>query len=98
MQQTPRLVSPSPAMREREGPGPKGWEGEGLKDKSWVSPSPDRRCATATLSRIAGEGLAMSYAANACRAAPRIIAAPFSAIMMVGALVLVEVTDGMTEA
>jgi hypothetical protein len=33
-----------------------------------------------------------------CHAAPLIIAAPFSAIMIVGALVLVEVTAGMTEA
>ncbi len=39
-----------------------------------------------------------SYAAIFCRAAPLIIAAPFSAIMMVGALVLVEVTAGITEA
>ena len=39
-----------------------------------------------------------SYAASRCRAAPLIIAAPFSAIMIVGALVLVEVTAGITEA
>jgi hypothetical protein len=39
-----------------------------------------------------------AYAANLCRAVPLIIAAPFSAIMIVGALVLVEVTDGITEA
>jgi hypothetical protein len=32
------------------------------------------------------------------RAARRIMSAPFSAIMMVGALVFVEVTDGITEA
>jgi hypothetical protein len=32
------------------------------------------------------------YAAILCRAAPLISAAPFSAIMIVGALVLVEVT------
>src|SRR5208282_5360244 len=38
------------------------------------------------------------YAAILCRAAPLIIAAPFSAIMIVGALVLVEVTAGITEA
>src|ERR1700730_18415786 len=38
------------------------------------------------------------YAAILCRAAPLIIVAPFSAIMIVGALVLVEVTAGITEA
>ena len=38
------------------------------------------------------------YAASRCRAAPLIIAAPFSAIMIVGAFVLVEVTAGITEA
>jgi hypothetical protein len=36
------------------------------------------------------------YAAIRCRAAPLIIAARFSAIMIVGALVLVEVTAGIT--
>jgi hypothetical protein len=40
----------------------------------------------------------LRYAANLCRAAPLMIAAPFSAIMMVGALVLVELTAGMIEA
>ena len=40
----------------------------------------------------------LAYAAIRCRAAPLIIAAPFSAIMIVGALVLVEVTAGITEA
>src|SRR3984893_2054041 len=40
----------------------------------------------------------VGYAASFCRASSRIIAAPFSAIMMVGALVLVEVTVGITEA
>src|SRR6185312_913702 len=44
-----------------------------------------------------GEGH-RSYAASLSRAAARIIAAPFSAIMIVGALVLVEVTAGITEA
>src|SRR5262249_21707351 len=39
-----------------------------------------------------------SYAASLWRAAPLLIAAPFSAIMIVGALVLVEVTAGITEA
>jgi hypothetical protein len=34
------------------------------------------------------------YAANLCRAAPFMIAAPFSAILIVGAFVLVEVTAG----
>ena len=38
------------------------------------------------------------YAASFSRAAALIIAAPFSAIMMVGALVLVELTAGMIEA
>ena len=38
------------------------------------------------------------YAAIRCRDAPLISVAPFSAIMMVGALVLVEVTAGITEA
>jgi hypothetical protein len=33
-----------------------------------------------------------------CRASSRIIAAPFSAIMIIGALVLVDVTAGITEA
>ena len=42
--------------------------------------------------------LSRAYAAIFCRAAPLIIAAPFSAIMIVGALVLVEVTAGITEA
>src|ERR1051326_3143742 len=39
-----------------------------------------------------------NYAAIRWRAPRLIIAAPFSAIMIVGALVLVEVTAGMTEA
>src|SRR5438876_7814476 len=38
-----------------------------------------------------------AHAASFCRASSRIIAAPFSAIMMVGALVLVEVTVAITE-
>src|SRR3954465_13392834 len=38
------------------------------------------------------------YAAKRRREAALIISAPFSAIMIVGALVLVEVTDGITEA
>ena len=37
-------------------------------------------------------------AANRCRAEALIMVAAFSAIMMVGAFVLVEVTDGITEA
>src|SRR4051794_35906247 len=41
---------------------------------------------------------ALGYAASRWRAAARMAAAPFSAIMMVGALVLVEVTVGITEA
>src|ERR1700739_4457005 len=44
------------------------------------------------------DSVSRRYAASLCRAAALIIAAPFSAIMIVGALVLVEVTAGMTEA
>src|SRR6201987_1277410 len=40
----------------------------------------------------------LRYAAVRCRAAPFIMTAPFSAIMIVGALVLVEVMAGITEA
>ena len=39
-----------------------------------------------------------NHAASCWRASARIISAPFSAIMIVGALVLVEVTAGITEA
>src|SRR5215469_10096121 len=46
----------------------------------------------------AGEGWGGGYAASRCRAAAMTAAAPFSAIMMVGALVLVEVTVGITDA
>src|SRR6476646_10293411 len=45
-----------------------------------------------------GVGAWPNYAASRSRAAALIIAAPFSAFMMVGALVLVEVTAGITEA
>jgi hypothetical protein len=38
------------------------------------------------------------YAASRCRSAALIIAAPFSAIMVVGALVLVELTAGVDHA
>jgi hypothetical protein len=38
------------------------------------------------------------YAARRCGAEALIMAAPFSAIMIVGALVLVELTAGMIEA
>jgi hypothetical protein len=38
------------------------------------------------------------YAAILCRAASFIILAPFSAIMIVGAFVLVDVTAGITDA
>jgi hypothetical protein len=44
------------------------------------------------------KGARARYAASLCRAAPFIIAAPFSAIMIVGELVLVEVTAGITDA
>jgi len=40
----------------------------------------------------------LRYAASLCRAVPLMIAASFPAIMIVGALVLVEVTAGITEA
>ena len=60
-------------------------------------PHPTAAIAAATLSRDAGEGITI-YAASLSFAAARIAAAPFSAIMIVGALVLVEVTVGITEA
>jgi len=41
---------------------------------------------------------APGHGSHSARASWRIIAAPFSAIMIVGALVLVELTAGMTEA
>ncbi len=45
---------PSPAPREREGPAPQAWEGEGLLGEG---PLPDRELTlAATLSRIAEEG------------------------------------------
>jgi len=46
--------------------------------------------------RINSTGL--RYAAILCCAAALMIAAPFSAIMMVGTLVLIEMTAGITEA
>ncbi len=47
------FLNPSPAMREREGPTPQAWEGEGMA----AQPSPVRGLTpTATLSRNAGEG------------------------------------------
>jgi hypothetical protein len=45
-----------------------------------------------------GSAARLRYAANLCLSTPFIIAAPFSAIMIVGALVLVEVTAGITKA
>ena len=45
--------SPSPALREKEGPTPKVWEGEGLRAGS---PSPVLGYASATLSRKCGRG------------------------------------------
>src|SRR5213082_2453135 len=50
------------------------------------------------ISRLRRETALKDHAASFCRASPNIIAAPFSAIMIVGALVLVEVTVGITEA
>ena len=55
----PRAIrtSPSPATREREGPSPKGWEGEGLFfAASRGIYTLTRLAALATLSRVAGEG------------------------------------------
>jgi len=46
-------MHPSPALREREGPGPKGWEGEGYLSVA----TPSAGSLTATLSRDAGEGI-----------------------------------------
>jgi len=43
-------TSPSPALREREGPAPKAWEGEGLTTESGI------RALTPTLSPGGGEG------------------------------------------
>ena len=47
---------------------------------------------------VAASGPRSGQAANFSRAPALIIAAPFSAIMIVGALVLVELTAGITEA
>ena len=47
-----RQMSPSPALREREGPNPKGWEGEGRAGIDTLT----RLAALGTLSRGAGEG------------------------------------------
>jgi len=46
----------------------------------------------------AGQAARALKAGSAVRAARRITSAPFSAIIMVGALVLVEVTVGITDA
>jgi hypothetical protein len=46
-------VCPSPAPREREGPAPQAWEGEGISAATTLT----RLAPLATLSRIAGEGL-----------------------------------------
>ncbi len=48
-----REASPSPALREREGPDPKGREGEGRAGGDTLT----RLALLATLSRGAGEGL-----------------------------------------
>src|SRR5258707_6555986 len=47
--------SPSPAMREREGPTPQAWEGEGFSAAGTLTRL--RPAASGTLSRGAGEGL-----------------------------------------
>jgi hypothetical protein len=61
---------------------------------SAVVDGPRRRCRQ-TARAVGKIGF---FSARLCRAAPLMIAAPFSAIMIVGALVLVEVTAGITEA
>jgi len=43
----------SPALREREGPAPKGWEGEGRAGGKTLT----RLALLGTLSRGAGEGI-----------------------------------------
>ena len=48
--------------------------------------------------RMSGQAAFALTLGSAARAARRISSAPFSAIMMVGALVLVEVTVGITDA
>ena len=45
-------ADPSPALREREGPTPQAWEGEGRASRALT-----RLASLATLSRNAGEGL-----------------------------------------
>jgi lysophospholipid acyltransferase (LPLAT)-like uncharacterized protein len=51
----PLQEGPSPATRERKGPAPQAWEGEG---RMRHSPSPSYCCAKGpALSRLAGEGL-----------------------------------------
>jgi hypothetical protein len=57
----------------------------------------DRAALTDTVEPLDHDGVATKDR-MARRAIPLIIAAPFSAIMMIGAFVLVEVTAGMTEA
>jgi hypothetical protein len=84
---------PLPHRGRGRDPCRKAWEGEGTTRAT----APGRRFASAILSRNAGEGNE-HYAASRCFAVARIISAPFSAIMIVGAFVLVEVTLGITEA
>jgi len=48
-------ICPSPALREREGPAPKAWEGEGWCCGNTLTRP--RAARSATLSRGAGEGL-----------------------------------------
>src|SRR5258705_8250222 len=50
------MMAPSPAPREREGPSPQGWEGEG-SHKTVAAETLTRLASFATLSRGAGEGL-----------------------------------------
>src|SRR5260221_2394125 len=87
------LLSPSPASRERVADAQRR-PGEGLLfiDTLTRLGLPPSAPSPAVRER------AKHYDASACRAAPLSIAAPFSAIMIVCALVLLEVTAGITEA
>ncbi len=55
MRQPVPLVGPSPAPREREGPAPKAWEGEGRCGSNTLTCP--RAAPSDTLSCNAGEGL-----------------------------------------
>src|SRR5262249_53516218 len=74
-------------------PSPKG-RGISLSEQRLTLSLRERVLSGNAAKRVRGT----AYAASFCRAAALISAAPFSAIMIVGALVLVELTAGMTEA